>query len=86
MKRYCVRHYNPAVYFHEEPVSEYGLSLMTWLLWSARISLPIQGRIKSVRTLLQPRKLQARTGVGGRVQIVLPRMDEYEVIVIETEN
>jgi hypothetical protein len=55
-------------------------------LENARVSLLIQGRIKSVRTLMQPRKLQARTGVGGRVQIVLPRMDEYEVVVIETEN
>jgi hypothetical protein len=55
-------------------------------LENVRVSLLIQGRIKTVRTLMQPKKLQARTGVGGRVQIVLPRMDEYEVVVIETEN
>jgi hypothetical protein len=55
-------------------------------LENVRVSVPVQGRIKSVQTLMQPGKLQARTVVGGRVQIVLPRMDEYEVVVIETEN
>jgi hypothetical protein len=55
-------------------------------LENARISLRVHRKIKSVRTLMQARKLQARTGADGRVQIVLTRMDEYEVVVIETEN
>ena len=35
---------------------------------------------------MQPQKLQAGTGLDGRARFVLPRMDEYDVMVIETEN
>jgi hypothetical protein len=43
-------------------------------LENARVSLPVQGRIKSVRTLMQPRQLQARTDVRGRRRLYLAWM------------
>ena len=50
-------------------------------LESLRISVRAKGT--KARTLMQPRSLALRRLAAGQVEFVLPRMEEYEVVVIE---
>lgn len=48
-----------------------------------RLSLAVKGGVKKVFTLMRPQVLSPRKDSANRLQLVLPRMEEYEVIVIE---
>jgi hypothetical protein len=52
-------------------------------LENVRVTLRTKGEVKRIRALMRPRTL-APQGIGaGQVQFVLPRLDEYEVVVLE---
>jgi putative glycosyl hydrolase-like family 6 (GHL6) protein/glycosyl hydrolase family 42 (putative beta-galactosidase) len=52
-------------------------------LENVRLSVRTQSRVKQVRTLVHPQDLTPRVTAEGIVQFVLPRMEEYEVVILE---
>jgi hypothetical protein len=52
-------------------------------LHDVRITLAAEKKVKRVSSLMHPQTLRTRRDDEGRVQFVLPRVDEYEVVVIE---
>jgi hypothetical protein len=52
-------------------------------LENVRITLRTNGPVTRVHTLMRPQTLAPRGLGGGQVQFVLPRMEEYEVVVVE---
>jgi hypothetical protein len=53
------------------------------LLYNLRIRLDQAGDAAKVFTLVRPRQLAWQKDKAGNLQFVLPRVDEYEVVVIE---
>jgi len=41
------------------------------------------GEVKSIYTLMRPGTLAPRTADGGRIHFIVPRIEEYEVVVLE---
>lgn len=52
-------------------------------LENVRITLRTKGEVKRVHTLMRPQTLAPRRSDGERVQFVAPRMEEYEMVVLE---
>jgi hypothetical protein len=52
-------------------------------LENVRVTLRTKGEVKRIQTLMRPRMLAPRRVGAGQVQFVLPRLDEYEVVVLE---
>jgi hypothetical protein len=48
-----------------------------------RITLRQAGEVKKVSTLVRPQVLKTQRDRDGRLQFVVPRVEEYEVVVIE---
>jgi hypothetical protein len=52
-------------------------------LEQVRVSLQVDRDFTRVRTLLKPGEWAVRRDADRRIQFVLPRIEEYEVVVIE---
>ncbi len=52
-------------------------------LEDVRITVRTKGTVKKIHTLMRPQTLAAKTIDGERRQFVAPRMEEYEVVVLE---
>lgn len=52
-------------------------------LEKVRVSFASGFQPRAVRTLMRPRVVPITTGAGGQVEVTVPRIDEYEVLVIE---
>ncbi len=52
-------------------------------LENVRVSLRTNGKVKKVHTLVRPQTLVPRRFDGERVQFTVPRIEEYEVVVLE---
>lgn len=48
-----------------------------------RITLPAAQSVSKAYTLMHPQNLTVQKVAGGRTQIVVPNLDEYEVVVVE---
>lgn len=48
-----------------------------------RLTFPGVGKARRVFSLMNPRELEAGSDGKGNLQVILPRLDEYEVVVIE---
>ena len=54
-------------------------------LENVRVTLRTKGEVKRIHTLMRPRTLAPQKIGGEQVQFVLPRMEEYEVVVLEKQ-
>lgn len=52
-------------------------------LENVRITLRTKGEVKRIHTLMRPQTLAPQEIGGEQVQFVVPRMEEYEVVVVE---